>query len=78
MIIINELPFWFVEGEGFKSYSKDLEPRFDIHSRHMVVNDVFKIYDLDKDLLKKIYERVKEFVLPLIDGHQSKILTICV
>ena len=30
MVIIDEMPFRSVEGEGFKRYSKVLQPRFEV------------------------------------------------
>lgn len=34
IIIIDELPFCIMEGEGFQVYSKDLKPSFNIISCH--------------------------------------------
>uniref|UniRef100_A0A0A9FJH0 BED-type domain-containing protein n=1 Tax=Arundo donax TaxID=35708 RepID=A0A0A9FJH0_ARUDO len=53
MIILDEMPFRVVEGEGFKCYSKTLEPRFDLPSRTTVARDCLKIYIEEKARLKK-------------------------
>jgi hypothetical protein len=34
MVIMDELPFNFVEGKGFTLFSRTMQPRFDISSRH--------------------------------------------
>uniref|UniRef100_A0A0A9CM89 hAT-like transposase RNase-H fold domain-containing protein n=1 Tax=Arundo donax TaxID=35708 RepID=A0A0A9CM89_ARUDO len=47
------MPFRVVEGEGFKCYSKTLEPRFDLPSRTTVARDCLKIYIEEKARLKK-------------------------
>jgi len=39
MVIIDEMPFRSVEGEGFRRYSKVLQPRFDPSSRITVARD---------------------------------------
>jgi len=39
MIIVDELPFRFVEGEGFKDFMKTVEPRFSIPSRFTMMKD---------------------------------------
>ena len=52
MIIRDELPFRVVEGEGFKDYSRLLEPRFVIPSRITVRRDCMKLFMENKKLLK--------------------------
>jgi hypothetical protein len=37
IIIIDELPFNFVEGKGFRLFSRTVQPRFDIPSRFTVM-----------------------------------------
>lgn len=44
LIIIDELPFSFVEKEGFQQYSKQLEPNFDLPSRRTLARDVYKLF----------------------------------
>jgi hypothetical protein len=39
MVIIDEMPFRSVEGEGFRRYSKVLQPRFEPPSRITVARD---------------------------------------
>ena len=52
MIIRDELPFRVIEGEGFKDYSRLLEPRFVIPSRITVWRDCMKLFMENKKLLK--------------------------
>ena len=52
MIIIDELPFNFVEGRGFKSFLRTIQPRFDSPSRFTVLKDCLKIYVDEKEKLK--------------------------
>ncbi|KAG2567976.1 hypothetical protein PVAP13_7NG282224 [Panicum virgatum] len=54
MVIIDEMTFRSVEGEGFKRYSKVLQPRFDPPSRITVVRDCMQRYIEEKPKLKKI------------------------
>ncbi|CAO2044570.1 unnamed protein product [Urochloa humidicola] len=53
MVILDEMPFSVVEGEGFKEYSNTLEPRFHLPSRITVARDCMKIYLEEKAKLKK-------------------------
>ena len=52
MIIRDELPLKAVEGEGFKDYSRLLEPRFVIPSHITVWRDCMKFFMENKKLLK--------------------------
>ncbi|XP_023896650.1 zinc finger BED domain-containing protein RICESLEEPER 2-like [Quercus suber] len=55
MIIIDELPFRFVEGYGFQRYSTTLQPKLqirDIPSRQTVARDVIGIYGVEREKLR--------------------------
>ena len=55
MVIINELPFRFVEGYGFQRYSTTLQHKLrirDIPSRQTVTRDVIGIYDVEREKLR--------------------------
>ncbi|KAG2718431.1 hypothetical protein I3760_03G220000 [Carya illinoinensis] len=43
IIVMDELPFQFVEGKGFQEFVQELEPRFVLPSRHTVAKDIKKI-----------------------------------
>ena len=52
MIIIDELPFRFVEGYEFQKYSTTLQPKLqirDISSRQTVARDVISIYGVERE-----------------------------
>jgi hypothetical protein len=53
MVIIDELPFNFVEGKGFRIFSRTVQPRFDIPSRFTVMRDCLKFYVEEKERLKR-------------------------
>ena len=54
MVICDELSFRFVEGEGFRNFCQNLEPRFTIPSRVTIAKDCMKIYEEEKDKLKEM------------------------
>ncbi|GAA0163003.1 hypothetical protein LIER_18980 [Lithospermum erythrorhizon] len=54
MHIVEELPFNFVEGEGFKEFVRVLEPRFILPRRDTVASDCFRLYDKEKFIMKKL------------------------
>ncbi|XP_050290476.1 zinc finger BED domain-containing protein RICESLEEPER 2-like [Quercus robur] len=56
MIIIDELPFRFVEGYGFQKYSTTLQPKLQIRdfpSRQTVARDVISIYGVEREKLRE-------------------------
>ncbi|XP_031095252.1 zinc finger BED domain-containing protein RICESLEEPER 2-like [Ipomoea triloba] len=55
MIIIDELPFIFVEGQGFKRFIAVACPRFKIPSRWTVSRDIHVIYEEEKLKLKCLF-----------------------
>ncbi|XP_065629427.1 zinc finger BED domain-containing protein RICESLEEPER 2-like [Quercus suber] len=55
MVIIDELPFRFVEGYGFQRYATTLQPKLrirDIPSRQTVARDVIGIYGVEREKLR--------------------------
>ena len=55
MVIINELPFKFVEGEEFKLFMYVICPRFKIPSRWIVNRDCYNTYMEANMKLKNLY-----------------------
>lgn len=55
MIIVDELPFIFVEGQGFREFMKTVEPRFPIPSRYTMMRDCIKLYLVEKENLRKMF-----------------------
>ncbi|XP_028103742.1 uncharacterized protein LOC114302863, partial [Camellia sinensis] len=58
MIIIDELPFRFVDGVGFKRFCNVMQPKFKIPSRYTVAGDIVDIYTNERERLKKNCEGV--------------------
>ncbi|CAL5207228.1 unnamed protein product [Lathyrus oleraceus] len=54
MIIIDELPFKYVENEGFNMFMKEAKPRFKIPSRVIVARDCLRLYFDEKEKLKSM------------------------
>ena len=55
MVIIDELPFRFVEGYGFQRYSTTLKLKLrikDISSRQTVAKDVIDIYGVEREKIR--------------------------
>jgi hypothetical protein len=52
MVIIDELPFNFLESRGFKLFARTMQPRFDITSRFTIMRDSLKFYVEEKDRLR--------------------------
>lgn len=44
MIVLDELPFKFVQGEGFKHFLSVACPRFSTPSRKTIARDIFLLY----------------------------------
>jgi hypothetical protein len=62
MIIIDEMSFMTVEGNGFQKLLRVLEPRFKVPSRYTVMKDCVKLYMKDKNILKtRFLQLVKGF-----------------
>ena len=54
MIVLDELPFSFVEGHGFRHFCSVACPKFDPPSRRTIVRDIYQLY-LDEKLELKNY-----------------------
>ena len=55
-VVLDEQPFSAVEGEGFKFYSKVMQPQFTIPSRRTVARDCFQLYLDEKQKLKAFFK----------------------
>ncbi|XP_059627280.1 zinc finger BED domain-containing protein RICESLEEPER 2-like [Cornus florida] len=60
MIIIDELPFKFVEREGFCYFLSVLQPKFKLLSRFTVVRDCLKLYAIEKKRLKTLVNQLNQ------------------
>nr|XP_048321191.1 zinc finger BED domain-containing protein RICESLEEPER 2-like [Ziziphus jujuba var. spinosa] len=55
MIILDELPFSFVEGRGFRMFCNVACPKFDPPSRRTIVRDIYALYLDEKLQLKNTF-----------------------
>jgi hypothetical protein len=55
MIIVDELPFRFIKGEGFQDFMKTVELRFSIPSRYTVMRDCVRLYMSKKEKLRAMF-----------------------
>ena len=53
LIITDELPFRFVEGEGFRKFCQVMQPKFAVPSRITIARDCLKLYYEEKEKLNK-------------------------
>ena len=54
MVVMDELPFSFVENVGFRYYNSVAVPRFDVPSRKTITRDAIDLFGLEKGLLKNL------------------------
>lgn len=57
MIIVDELPFRFVEGEEFRYFMSVVQPRFPIPSRISAARDCWDIFTEEKHKLRSMFRR---------------------
>ena len=71
MVIVDELPYKFVEGVGFKNFMLHAQPKFKIPSRWTIARDCFSFY-IDKKMRFKDYlEQKKQRVCLTTDTWTS-------
>ncbi|XP_049378174.1 zinc finger BED domain-containing protein RICESLEEPER 2-like [Solanum stenotomum] len=71
MVIVDELPFKFVEKEGFRNFMKVTQPHFKIPSRTTVTRDCFKLFDVEKQKLRKSFGEAQQRVSLTTDTWTS-------
>ena len=62
MIVLDELPFKFVDGEGFKEFIATVCPKFHIPSRWTVARDCYELF-LDRK------NELNFFLVMLVNGY---------
>ncbi|KAM3284266.1 zinc finger BED domain-containing protein RICESLEEPER 2-like [Capsicum chacoense] len=67
MIIVDELPFSFVENEGFKKFMSIAKPLFRIPSRRIITRDCYDVYGELRLSLKKSFGEIQPRVYLTID-----------
>ena len=71
MIIVDELPFKFVEGLGFLHYSSVLEPRFCVPLRVTIAKDCYEIFISEKRKLKSYLKKIDARIFLTTDTWTS-------
>uniref|UniRef100_A0A803MKN7 BED-type domain-containing protein n=1 Tax=Chenopodium quinoa TaxID=63459 RepID=A0A803MKN7_CHEQI len=71
MVIVDELPFKFVEGIGFRHFCGVMESRFNVPSRITVAKDCFETYLTEKRKLKNVLKRCNSRVSLTTDTWTS-------
>lgn len=71
MIIIDELPFRFIEHEGFRHFMSVTQPEFKFVSRSTVVKDCFSIYMKERKKLKDVLTESCQRVCLTVDCWTS-------
>ena len=67
MIIEDELPFLFMDGNGFKKFMRVVKPRFNLSSRYTMMKDCVKMYLKSKNDLKHMFMTTNQRVCLTID-----------
>ncbi|KAH0729524.1 hypothetical protein KY290_000648 [Solanum tuberosum] len=78
MIIVDELPFSFVEKEGFKNFMRATVPQFHIPSRRTVMRDCYELYLEERQILKKGVDIVACITNCLLEWGLDNVFTITV
>ncbi|CAN7125351.1 unnamed protein product, partial [Brassica rapa subsp. narinosa] len=62
MIVLNELPFSFVESEGFRRFCHNVLPMYTVHCRKTATEDIFGMFMKEKASLKELFNSEKKRV----------------
>ncbi|KAI5354075.1 hypothetical protein L3X38_006970 [Prunus dulcis] len=67
MIILCELPFSFVEKEGFRMFCEVIQPKFHVVSRTTITKDCLQIYHEEKSKLKDYFKEISARICIITD-----------
>ncbi|XP_070004148.1 uncharacterized protein [Nicotiana sylvestris] len=77
MVIVDELPFSFVEKEGFRNFMKVAQPCFHIPSRTTVTRDCFALFNVEKNKLMKFLKGTSQRIFTVtVDNASSNNVTV--
>jgi hypothetical protein len=62
MIVVDELPFKFVEGEGFLYFMSVVQPKLTIPKRMTVARDCWDLYTSEKLKLKSVFNKTNQSI----------------
>ncbi|KAH0636238.1 hypothetical protein KY289_036153 [Solanum tuberosum] len=71
MIILDELPFSFVEKEGFKKFMSKVQPLFRIPSRRTITRDAYEVYGELRMNLKMSFREIQPRICLTTDTWTS-------
>ncbi|KAM3374596.1 hypothetical protein P3S68_013310 [Capsicum galapagoense] len=71
MIIVDELPFSFVEKEGFRNFMSVTASQFHILSRRTLTRDCYQFYNEEKQVLKRVFKEVHPKICLTTDTWMS-------
>ncbi|KAM3221704.1 hypothetical protein P3L10_020974 [Capsicum annuum] len=71
MIIIDELPFSFVENKGFKKFMSKVQPLFQITSRRTIARDCYDVYGKLRLSLKRSFREMQSRICLTTDTWTS-------
>ncbi|CAN4106055.1 unnamed protein product [Withania somnifera] len=77
MVIVDELPFSFVEKEGFKNFMKVTVPQFHIPSRRTLTRDCYVLYGEQRKLLKKVFKEARPKICLTTGVDMAASITKC-
>ncbi|CAI8587390.1 unnamed protein product [Vicia faba] len=71
MIIVDELPFSFVENEGFRHFMSVTQPRFPLPRRISIARDCLSLYVSEKHKLRSMFTKTNQSVCLTTDAWTS-------
>ena len=71
MIILDELPFKFVENEGFRRFCSMMQPLFKPISRVTIAKDCMALYAAERKKLKSMFLKSKQRICLTTDAWTS-------
>ena len=71
MIIVDELPFSFVENEGFRHFMSVTQPRFPLPGRISIARDCLSLYESEKLKLRSMFTKTNQSVCLTTDAWTS-------
>jgi hypothetical protein len=60
MIILDELPFSFIENEGFRHFCESLQPKFKVISRITITKNILQLFAIEKQKLRDQIKRTAQ------------------
>ncbi|XP_060216705.1 zinc finger BED domain-containing protein RICESLEEPER 2-like [Lycium barbarum] len=75
MLILDELPFRFVEKEGFKKFMKKTQPLFQVPSRRTLTRDCYVVFGEER---QKFIKYLKETSPRVVTSHKGDEMARCI